>query len=68
MVGVEELSKDVVSNSEASFLDCFHEMVEDLGKDVLWVLMFSKLEDRIVDDCESFILIKCIVGIDESFM
>ena len=45
MVSVEELSKDVVSNSEASFLDCFHEMVEDLGKDVLWVLMFPKLKD-----------------------
>ena len=68
MVGVEELSKDVVSNLETSFLDCFHEVVEDLGEDILWVLMFPKLEDRIVDDCESFILIKCIVGIDKSFM
>ena len=68
MVSVEELSKDVVSNFEASFLDCFHEMVEDLGKDILWVLMFPKLKDRIVDNCESFILIECIVGIDKSFM
>ena len=68
MVGVEELSKDVVSNLETSFLDCFHEVVEDLGKDVLWVIMFPKLEDRIVDDGESFILIECIVGINESFM
>ena len=67
-MGVEELSKDVVSNLETSFLDCFHEVVEDLGEDVLWVLMFPKLEDRIVDDCESFILIECIVGIDKSFM
>ena len=67
-MGVEELSKDVVSNLETSFLDCFHEVVEDLGEDVLWVLMFPKLEDRIVDDCESFILIDCIVGIDKSFM
>ena len=67
-MGVEELSKDVVSNLETSFLDCFHEVVEDLGEDVLWVLMFPKLEDRIVDDCESFVLIECIVGIDKSFM
>ena len=67
-MSVEELSEDVVSNSEASFLDCIHEVVEDLGEDILWVLMFPKLEDRIVDDCESFILIECIVGIDKSFM
>ena len=67
-MGVEELSKDVVSNLETSFLDCFHEVVEDLGEDILWVLMFPKLEDRIVNDCESFILIECIVGIDKSFM
>ena len=68
MVSVEELSEDVVSNFEASFLDCFHEVVEDLGEDILRVLMFPKLENRIVDDCESFILIECIVGIDKSFM
>ena len=45
MVSVEELSEDVVSNFEASFLDCFHEVVEDLREDILRVLMFPKLED-----------------------
>ena len=44
-MGVEELSEDVVSDSEASFLDCIHEVVEDLWKDVLWVLMFPKFKD-----------------------
>ena len=45
MVGVEKLSEDIISNFEASFLDCFHEVVEYLGKDVLWVLMFPKFKD-----------------------